>query len=364
MHVSVSFTRILFVLFSIFFLAVYMSTATTESPMIDGLFGALLGLIFGLILIGCDLLFKRFNIRSFNTATLGVFFGYLLGIALNVTFGAIYDLSEVLQQMNPQTKDIIQILIFLFAIYLGTVMTIRASDELYVSVPFVKFSPVAQKKKDLLIDFSVLADARIIDLAATGIMDKQLIVPRFVVKDLYAQAEIGDEQTKIRAKRAMEVLKKLETMHELEIRYNDTDFPEVKDGTNKAIRLARLLDCNIMTADISRIEMSYVEGVRVINIHSLSNALKPLMQTGETIKIKIQRYGKEPRQGVGYLDDGTMVVVNDGGQFIGQTIDAHVLSVKHTSSGRMVFCNAVDGSEPDENFGKDEDEEEDEGHRH
>lgn len=328
-------------------MTVYMATATTDAPFVDGLIGALVGLIFGFILIGCDILFKRFNLRSFNIAVLGIFFGYLMGLALNLIFTSLLGLSETLAQMDPQTKDIIEILIFLFGIYLGTVMTLRASDELYVSVPFVKFTPTAQKKKDLIIDFSVLADARIIDLATTGILDKHLIVPRFIVKDLYSQMEIGDEQTKVRTKRAMEVLKKLESMHELEMRYNDTDFPEVKDGVNKSLRLARLLDCNILTADISRIQMAYVEGVRVINIHSLSNALKPLMETGETIKIKIQRYGKEPRQGVGYLDDGTMVVVNGGGQYIGETIDAHVLSVKHTSSGRMVFCNAMDEPHPE-----------------
>ena len=96
--------------------------------------------------------------------------------------------------------------------------------------------------------------------------------------------------------------------------------------------------------------MASIEGIRIINIHSLSNALKPLMQAGEFIKIKMQRYGKEPRQGVGYLDDGTMVVVNGGGNYIGETIDAKVLSVKHTTSGRMIFCNAID----EENFDDDE----------
>src|SRR3989338_9826200 len=131
-------------------------------------------------------------------------------------------------------------------------------------------------------------------------------------------------------------------MPDLHMRSNDTDFPETKDIMGKLIRLARLFDANILTADISRIQMANIEGVRIINLHNLSNALKPLMQAGEHIKIKIQRYGKEPRQGVGYLDDGTMVVVNGGGQYIRQTIDAQVLSVKHTTSGRVIFCNAAD----------------------
>src|ERR1044072_7233269 len=102
------------------------------------------------------------------------------------------------------------------------------------------------------------------------------------------------------------------------------------------------MNTNIITSDINRIQQASIEGVRIINIHLLSNALKPLTQAGEFINIKIQRYGKEPRQGVGYLDDGTMVVVNGGAEFIGETIKAQVLSVKHTSSGRMIFCNAAE----------------------
>ncbi|HEY4254880.1 MAG TPA: TRAM domain-containing protein, partial [Chlamydiales bacterium] len=199
-----------------------------------------------------------------------------------------------------------------------------------------------QKKKDLLLDISILTDPRVLDLASSGLLDSHLVLARFLVKELYTQAEIADESTRNRAKRAIEVIKKLEAIPDLELRYNDTDFPDVKDSMGKLIRLARLLDANVLTADLSRVQIATTEGVRIINLHALSNALKPLMQAGEKIKIKIQRYGKEPRQGVGYLEDGTMVVVNGGGSSIGETIEALVLSVKHTSSGRIIFCNTLD----------------------
>jgi len=166
-----------------------------------------------------------------------------------------------------------------------------------------------------------------------------LIVPRFLLMEIQSQEEFGDEMGKARAKRAIDVIKKLETMPELQLRYQDTDFPDVKELTNKVLRLARLLDADVLSADISRIQMAQIENIRIVNIHSLSNALKPLMQRGEMLKIKIQRYGKEDRQGVGYLEDGTMVVVNGGGDYIGETIPSCVLSVKHTTSGRIVFCN-------------------------
>jgi uncharacterized protein YacL len=342
MNISLAFMRILFLVLSVFFMTIFMISVPGGSNTTHVIVGVSLGLAFGMLLIGFDLLFKRFNLRSFNIAVIGIFIGYLMGQALVLVFDAIIDISSISIIMQPQTLEIIKIALFLFGTYLGTIMTLRSSDELYVSIPFVKFSPQSHKKKELLVDGSVLADARIIDLSASGLLDNTLIIPRFVIKDLYTQSEIGDELSKSKARRGLDSIKKLEAHPQLSLRFNDTDFPEVKDMSSKLIRLARLLDANLLTADISRVQTASIEGVRVINMHMLSNALKPLMQAGEFIKIKIQRYGKEPRQGVGYLDDGTMVVVNGGGNHIGETIDAQVLSVKHTTSGRMIFCNAND----------------------
>ena len=132
------------------------------------------------------------------------------------------------------------------------------------------------------------------------------------------------------------------------MRFSETDFQEFKDPISKLVHLARIIEANIITTDINRIQQSMIEGVRVINLHSLSNALKPLTQSGEFLTIKIQRYGKEARQGVGYLDDGTMVVVNGGADYIGEVIKTQVLSVKHTSSGRIIFCNAYEEASGEE----------------
>lgn len=342
MNLALAFTRILFVVLSILFMIIYMISGDEGYTLANLGKGLLSGIILSALLICFDLLFRRFNLRAFNTAIIGLFTGYLMGQALVLILNAILVISSASIHLNTETLEILKISLFFFGLYLGTLMTLRSADELYVTIPFVKFTPTTHKKKDLLLDSSVLSDARIIDLAGSGVVDNHLVIPRFLIKELYAQAELADEVTRLKAKRALEVAKKLELIQELELRYNDTDFPDIKDPMNKMIRLARLIDANILTADISRVQIATIEGVRIINIHSLSNALKPLMQAGEQIRIKIQRYGKEPRQGIGYLDDGTMVVVNGGGQFIGETIDAQVLSVKHTSSGRMIFCNAAD----------------------
>lgn len=345
MNITLSFVRILFFILSIFFITTYMISGPDGYTPMNFILGLVGGSLLGSALIGFDILFKRFNLRSFNIGVIGLFFGYLMGLALVMVLNAILDISAASIHLTPTTLEVVKITLFLFGIYLGTLLTIRASDELYISIPFVRLATVGQKKRDLVIDNSVLSDARIIDLAASGLIDQHLIIPRFLVKDLHSAAEVGDEMARSKAKRALEVLKKLEAIPELELRYNETDFHDVKDPIAKMVRFARLLDANILTADISRIQTAAIEGVRFINIHALSNALKPLMQTGEQIRIKIQRYGKEPRQGVGYLEDGTMVVVNGGGAFIGELVDAQVLSVKHTTSGRMIFCNVLDGQE-------------------
>ena len=342
MNISLAFIRIFFTIISIFFMTAFMVSRPAGILATNALVGILIGFLFSLLLISFDTIFRRFNLRSFNITVVGLFIGYLMGQALILIFDAILDLSSISLIFSSHVVEVIKIAIFLFGTYLGSIMTLRSSDELYISIPFIKFAPTAEKKRDLLIDTSVLSDARIIDLCSTGILDQHLIIPRFIIKELYAQTEMSEEVTREKSRRCLEIIKKMENLDTLGIRFNDTDFPEVKDTTSKLIRLARLIDANILTADISRVQMASIEGIQIVNLHSLSNALKPLMETGELIKIKVQRYGKEPRQGVGYLDDGTMVVVNGGGNFIGDVIDVQVLSVKHTSSGRMIFCNTME----------------------
>jgi uncharacterized protein YacL len=338
MSMSLSFIRLLFlmicVLFSISFTTQHFTDGVSFVNMSLGLLG---GLVVTGLLIGSELLFKRFNLKSFNTAILGLFFGYLMGQAILFVLNGIIGAEASGESLMP-----IRFFIFIFCSYAGMMMTAKASDEFHMSIPFIQFKQMSHKNKDILVDVLILTDPRIIDLASSGLLDHHLILPRFSLKELYSMAESSDESIKAKARRSLEVVKKLESIPTLELRYVDTDFPEIKDPMSKLIRLARFLDTNIITSDMNRIQQSSIEGVRIINIHMLSNALKPITQTGEFINIKIQRYGKEARQGVGYLEDGTMVVVNGGAEFIGETIKSQVLSVKHTSSGRMIFCNACE----------------------
>lgn len=342
MQISQAFLRIFFGILSIFFLTTFMLALPFGSIWQKIFAGMGLGVIFIFVLVGLENLFKKYSFRAFNTAILGIFLGYLFGKGLILLFNAFLDLSHLGLVFQPKTIEIVHISLLLLGTYLGASLILRFSDEIQVSFPFIKFSPISQRKKDLVLDTSVLHDTRIIDLALSGILDNLLIIPRFIIKELHSQAEMGDEVHKNRTRKCLETVKKLENLPDLGLRIHDTDFSDLKDSFQKLTRLARLIDANLFTADITEAQISLTEGIKLINLHTLSNALKPIMQAGETMRIKVQRYGKEPNQGVGYLDDGTMVVINGGGDFIGENIYVQVLSVKHTSSGRMIFCNAFD----------------------
>lgn len=349
MEISLTFTRIVFIALSVLISTLYGATIFPEGglSLLNLFMGIIGGAAFGLALVGLDTLLQRFNLRSLNIATLGLFFGYLLGQALLLILSSMIDFTAI-AALSPHSVAFIKASLFLTTIYAAMVMTARASEEFYVSLPLVKFKSTSLKKKDILIDASALSDARLIDLAASGLLDGHLVIPRFIINSLHAQSEKGDEVARGRARRALDVIRKLEALPTLDLRYSDTDISDGNDIFERVVKLARILDANILTAEVGQLQHSSLEDLRVIKFQQLCNSLKPLSQSGECITIKIQRYGKEPRQGVGYLDDGTMVVVNGGAEYIGENIKAQVLSVKHTSSGRMIFCNAIEESLFDE----------------
>ncbi|MCB1111898.1 MAG: TRAM domain-containing protein [Chlamydiales bacterium] len=341
MKISLSFIRTFFLLMCILFSTAYTMTMNiSDTALVSMGIGIVGGVLFAIAVIGLEKLFNKFDLRSLNIALIGLFIGYLMGQGIMLIFSSVVDVAEL--PMSESSLTLARLGIYLVTAYMGMFLTLSASEELYVSLPFIKLKPAAVKKRDIILDRSMLNDPRVIDLAASGLVNNQLIVPRFLLKELYEQHENGEEGERNRARRALEVLKKLEDNSTLGLRINDHDFPEVKDRHSKLVKLARFVEANIMTADMSRVEQSAIEDVVIINFQSLCNALKPLTQSGEYINIKVQRYGKEPRQGVGYLEDGTMVVINGGAEYIGEAIKAQVLSVKHTSSGRMIFCNAVE----------------------
>ncbi len=337
MNSSTSFLRIILTLISVLLCTTYgwvfFSTFSLSSILLIGL-GS--GLVITTICFLLERLCKGHHLNKLLIVLLGITLGTLIASSVMSL------VAFVFEPLPKETYALIKGAVALFSIVLSLLFLQRSAEELAISIPFIRFKPLEEKSKDIIIDLSILQDSRLIDLSNSGILDRRLILPCFIQKELQLQIDSPDETTRYKAKKCLETIKRLESNADLQLNVVDADFPETHDIQTKLVRLAKHLGANILTADINRIQQSLFEGVRIINIHSLSNALKPLTQNGELISIKIQRYGKEPLQGVGYLDDGTMVVVNGASKDLDKTIRAQVLSVKHTSSGRMIFCNTVE----------------------
>jgi uncharacterized protein YacL len=193
-------------------------------------------------------------------------------------------------------------------------------------------------KKVFLPDLEALEDGRLVDLARTGLFDNQIVIPSFLQKEIKILAESTDETTKMRGKKALESFKRLEAFQKISNKSKEITIPETVDISEKILRTARALGATIITSEFLPLRVDAEPGL-YLAIDSIANALRPPIPRGEFLLIKIQRLGKEPKQGIGYLDDGTMVVVNGGGDHLGKTVKTQVLSQKYSSSGKIVFCN-------------------------
>lgn len=336
------FTRLSFLALMACLLLGYIFSDGELSPsrIIEG--SLLGGLVCAVVAITGRVMYRPTALYTFNLTALGLIFGLLMAGALNQVLGILAGLE--LFAAGAHFLALTQGFILLSSLYAGITLATQAASQIALSIPFIQFTTQTEKRKVLILDPSILNDNRLLDLATSGLLDHELVLPQFILAELQAHLEGMDEHARIRARRSLDNLKKLEALPSLGLVVVKTDFPEIRDAATKCIRLARSMDGYILTAEMGRIQQSEIDGIRVINIHTLANLLKPLTPTGEHLSIKIQRYGKEARQGVAYLEDGTMVVVNGAADFIGETIRARVLSVKHTSSGRMIFCNVLDES--------------------
>lgn len=191
---------------------------------------------------------------------------------------------------------------------------------------------------DKILDTSAIVDGRIADICKTGFVEGDLLIPRFVLRELQQVADSQDPLKRNRGRRGLDILNRMRKEKKVNVKIIDRDFPEIKDVDAKLIKLAKVLGARVITNDFNLNKIAELEGVEVLNINDLSNALKPYVLPGEELRIQIIREGKEENQGVGYLDDGTMVVVEDGRRYVNTTIDTVVTSVLQTPAGRMIFA--------------------------
>jgi uncharacterized protein YacL len=270
-------------------------------------------------------------IKSFQRENVSKLFkGFIIGLILSVAFVAIIRSFEI--ELNPYYR----ILIYVCMLYLG----IALISQLDVGFGFVQ--PPSQKgtsqESMKILDTSVIIDGRIADIIETKFIEGVLIVPKFVLDELQQIADSSDSVKRSRGRRGLDVLNRLRKNKDILLRITDKDFPETQDVDSKLVKLGKSLDAKVITNDFNLYKVAEIQGVEVLNINLLTNALKPVVLPGEKMKTVIIKEGKDPGQGIGYLDDGTMVVVDSGKRWVGEEIEVTVTSVLQTPAGRMIFA--------------------------
>jgi uncharacterized protein YacL len=215
----------------------------------------------------------------------------------------------------------------------------QTKDDFRFIIPYVEFAKEVKGIKPYILDTSVVIDGRIADVVETNILDNQLIMPRFVLAELQSIADSGDKMRRARGRRGLDILNRLRNNKQLEFKIYDREHPDMADQPvdMKLVLLAKHLEAKVITGDYNLNKVARLHNVQVVNLNDLANALKPIFLPGERVQVKVVKTGEEAHQGVGYLDDGTMIVIENGRNYVGQEVAITVTSVLQTSAGRMIF---------------------------
>jgi len=294
-----------------------------------GLAGLLVGFGTGLIIILLEIGMRKVSVRGLSSSV----FGLVLGLIIAKLVGDAFSLAP----LPAATMQAIRTTLTLVFCYLGMVIGLRGKDEFNIIIPYVRLRRQDQSGEAIILDTSVIIDGRITDIIKTKFLSSKLVVPRFVLKELQQIADSTDPIKRQRGRRGLEILHALQKDPAMNITINDEDFPDIREVDAKLVKLGQLLEGKVLTVDYNLNRVAGIQGVAVLNINELSNALKPVVFPGEEMRLKLIKEGKEHNQAIGYLDDGTMVVVEDARRLIGQEVKVAVTSVLQTQAGRMIF---------------------------
>lgn len=289
----------------------------------------------GGVVIALDVLFPRKPLHIISSVyfglIVGLFLAYVAGVALTPIFESL--------QSPENVRNVVQLVLAAVLSYTCISFLMQTKDDFRFVIPYVEFSKEVRGRRPFILDTSVVIDGRIADLVDANLFDSRLVLPRFAITELQAVADSADKSKRARGRRGLDILNRLRNNPEVELEIFDRDLPEFagQPVDLKLVALAKHLEGKLVTNDFNLNKVARVHGVPVININDLANALKPHFLPGEHLQVRLVRPGEEERQGVGYLDDGTMVVVEDGREYVGKTIYLTVTSVLQTSAGRMIF---------------------------
>jgi len=301
----------------------------TFAPRGAGLIGFLVGAAAALVMILLEAGLRKVSVSGLSSAV----FGLILGLIMSNLVGDAFSLTHI----EPDTLAIIRLTLTMIFCYLGMVMALRGKDEFNIIIPYVKLRRQDQPEDITLLDTSAIIDGRIVDICKTKFLGGKIIIPKFVLRELQQIADSTDPIKRQRGRRGLEMLHTIQKEPGLDITLHEEDFADTNEVDAKLVKLAKLLAAKILTVDFNLNRVATIQGIRVLNINELANALKPVVFPGEEMQIKLIKEGKEHNQAVGYLDDGTMVVVEDARRLIGQDAKVVVTSVLQTQAGRMIF---------------------------
>ncbi len=286
--------------------------------------------------VGIGIVFFEMRVREVSLKRLiGSAIGSILGIVGAVLMAVVFQWA--LRENHP-ILPFLQILVLLWMTYIGLVVGANKGELLNLAALGGVFGGEKTGKQAFkILDTSVIIDGRIADIAETGFLDGAIVIPQFVLRELQLVADSADSMKRNRGRRGLDILQRIQKMAHLSVQILEDDFPHVRDVDMKLIELAKVYDCKIVTNDFNLNKMAQLHGVEVLNINELANALKPIVLPGEAMRVFILKEGKEYNQGVAYLDDGTMVVVDNAKRMISKTIDITVTSVLQTTAGKMIF---------------------------
>ena len=305
----------------------------------SGFIGMAIGFGFGGLLIAVDEMLKGFSLRAFSATTFGLLLGTVVALLI--------DRSGLFQNADEQQHWLIRLGLFLSFGYIGIILAMRSNKEDFsLIIPYVRFSPQNKPDNLLLLDTSVIIDGRIADLIEAHFLEGLIVVPRFVLRELQQVADSADAIKRARGRRGLEMLNRIQRNTSMEVRIHDGDFPEEKEVDAKLVRLARNLNAKLYTNDYNLAKVAELQKVSCLNLHEVAKCLKVILLPGEILQLKIVREGKDKGQGLGYLPDGTMVVVTNGQPHIGHQIEVQVQSLLQTGAGIIVFAEVRPGSVP------------------
>jgi uncharacterized protein YacL len=295
------------------------------------------GAVFGILVVIAEFRIGKLEIKSMLGAAVGILIG---AISANVVSLVVARMS-----FDLKTAAVIHILVLIVLIYLGLICGIYSGNRIKWTQASGFFSEDPIRKTSKILDTSVIIDGRVADICKTGFLEGALIVPHFVLRELQQIADSADSAKRNRGRRGLDVLEKIKSTQGVMVQIIEKDYPDVKEVDLKLIELAKEINGKIVTNDFNLNKVAQLRGVEALNINELANSLKPVVLPGETMRVFILKEGKEYNQGVAYLDDGTMVVVDNARRMIGKTIITQVTSVLQTTAGKMIFGRFPEESE-------------------